>query len=128
MPIGFHLRRTPLEQPAQEAFADPAAEAFPAVDLDDRNAMVVALAQVRIGIDIDLFDLETVFYEDGLGHLAQVTARTRIQSSDRNRHGRLLRLLPSPPLAMHRSDSLSNDSSKRNDRKKLTGSAATAFD
>jgi hypothetical protein len=117
-----------LEQPAQKAFVDPAAEALATVDLDDRNAMVVALAQVRIGIDIDLFDLETVFYEDGLGHFAQVATRTRIQSSDRNRHGRLLRLWPSPPSRDAQVGSLSNGESKRNDRKKLTGPAAMAFD
>jgi hypothetical protein len=57
-------KRIRLQQTFQESLINAAAEPFTAVDNHHRHMLIVAIAQSRIGVNVDFFDSQPVRYED----------------------------------------------------------------
>lgn len=74
-----------LEDSSQECWVDAAAETFFAVDLDDRDPVIVAAAEFGVGlsVDIDFARHEPELSKDEFYVVAQVTAAPGVEH-DRN--------------------------------------------
>lgn len=75
--IGERIRL--LQQPLQKPFIHAAAEAHTPVDNNNRHALVVAISQSLIGVDIDFFDGQAVRFENSLRLIAQTAARSSVE-------------------------------------------------
>ena len=72
-----------FQQPLEQHFVDPAAEADLAVDFYDGDALVEALAERRIGVDVEQNRFQTVGDQEGVRIVAEMAPSARVEHDSR---------------------------------------------
>jgi hypothetical protein len=68
------------QESGEKNFVHTSPETLFAVDLDDRNALVIALTECRIGVDIHQLRFEAVTAKESQRVVAKVTTLTCIEN------------------------------------------------